>query len=77
MNMQMNHIRTMGKCYDIPQGPAVMRSALRAIIARIDGNWTQKDLVEYGPLSSDTFLDVKTIAIAALITDSLDGEEDE
>ena len=54
-----------------------MRSALRAIIARIDGNWTQEDLVEYGPLSTDIRVDIKSIAEAALITDSFDGEDDE
>lgn len=67
----------MTKCYDIPLGPDAMRSALRAIIARIDGNWTQEDLVEYGPLSTDIRVDIKSIAEAALITDSFDGEDDE
>lgn len=65
----------MGKCYDIPQGPCAMRSALRAILARIDGDWTQPDLWAFGPLCDDTFADVRSLAHAALAIDAQDDPE--
>lgn len=40
--------------------------ALRAIVARIDGEWDEPNLVEHGALYPDTLLDVRNIAADAL-----------
>ena len=51
----------MAKTYDIDT------SALDAIVARIQGEWDNKDLVARGgPLSTDTLADVLFIAKAAI-----------
>jgi len=41
-------------------------NALRAIVARINGEWDQKDLVAFGPLATSTIEDVLAIANAAI-----------
>ncbi len=43
-----------------------LRCALRAIIARIEGEWDQPDLVRAGPLDVDELVDIKRIAEKAL-----------
>ena len=52
----------MSTCYDDP----LYEEALKAIVARIDGEWDHLDLVKVGVLS-DTISDVHKIAKDALL----------
>ena len=58
----------MSTCYDEPPYEA----ALKAIVARIDGVWDNPELVEIGPISTDTISDVHRIAKNALLVGGSD-----
>lgn len=44
-----------------------LRTALEAIICRIEGKYDAPELLSFGPLSIDTLADCKVIAVRALI----------
>ena len=50
-----------------------LRAALRAVQARIDGEWDHPALVALGPLSTDTDLDVRYIIQSALAACGVEG----
>lgn len=56
----------MSKNYDVDHEAEAAKAAIRAIVARINGEFDQSDLVEFGPLSTDTLADVLAIAQAAM-----------
>ena len=43
-----------------------MEEALYAILARINGEWDNPHLVSFGPMLTDTLMDVKRLAQAGL-----------
>jgi hypothetical protein len=54
--------------FDVEENPRRLTAlrALRAIVARIDGVWDDKDLMVFGPLSTNTLDDVYEIARSAI-----------
>ena len=56
------------KAYDDYEGMAL--AALRAIVARITGEWDHPDLMAVGPLTADSNQDILRIARGALGDDA-------
>lgn len=54
--------------FDVEENPRKLTAlrALRAIVARIDGVWDDKDLMAFGPLSTNTLDDIYEIARSAI-----------
>lgn len=64
----------MSRSYDIDFEAENAKAAIRAIIARIQGDWDHPDLKAVGPLSPMTIDDVLMIAQKAGVSDEESDE---